>query len=78
MVETYQVAWADGHLPGPVPIPEMLVLPGVSFAKEDGFPIGTAGFSMIEVTLGEDFPGQRFMLFPGDNEILVCPWHTMQ
>ena len=78
MVETYQVAWADGHPPGRVPIPGMLVLPGISFAKEDGFPIGTAGISMIEVSLGENFPGQRFMLFPGDNEILVCPSHTMQ
>jgi len=22
--------------------------------------------------IGEDFPGQRFMLLPGDTEILVC------
>jgi hypothetical protein len=36
-------------------------------------PIGPAGISMIEASIGEDFPGQRFMLFPRDNEILVCP-----
>jgi hypothetical protein len=73
MVETYQVALVDGHAPGRLPVREMLRQPGVSFVKEDGLPIGPAGISMIEASIGEDFPGQRFMLFPRDNEILVCP-----
>ena len=73
MVETYQVALVDGHPPGRLPVREMLRQPGVSFVKEDGLPIGPAGISMIEASIGEDFPGQRFMLFPRDNEILVCP-----
>jgi hypothetical protein len=73
MVETYQVAMADGHPPGRLPVREMLRQPGVSFVKEDGLPIGPAGISMIEASIGEDFPGQRFMLFPWDNEILICP-----
>jgi hypothetical protein len=73
MVETYQVAMADDHPPGRLPVRETLRQPGVSFVKEDGLPIGPVGISMIEVSIGEDFPGQRFMLFPWDNEILVCP-----
>ena len=73
MVEVYQVAMADAHPPGRLPVREMLRQPGVSFVKEDGLPIGPAGISMIEASIGEDFPGQRFMLLPRDNEILVCP-----
>ena len=73
LVGTYQVAMVDDHPPGRLPVREMLKQPGVSFVKEDGLPIGPAGVSMIEASIGEDFPGQRFMLFPRDNEILVCP-----
>jgi hypothetical protein len=73
MVPVYQVAMAHDHAPGRLPVREMLRQPGVSFVKEDGLPIGPAGFSMIEVSIGENFPGQRFMLFPDDNEILYCP-----
>jgi len=73
MVPAYQVAVAYDHAPGRVPVREMLRQPGVSFVKEDGLPIGPAWFSMIEVSIGENFPGQRFMLFPDDNEILYCP-----
>ena len=73
MVESYQVARVDGHPPGRLPVREMLRQPGVSFVKEDGLPLGPAGISMVEASIGEDFPGQRFMLFPGDNEFLVCP-----
>jgi hypothetical protein len=72
MVESYQVALVDNHPPGRLPVTEMLRQPGVSFVKEDGLPIGPAGISMIEVSIGEDFPGQRFMLLPGDNEIVLC------
>jgi len=72
MVSVYQVSLTDDHPPGRVPVREMLRQPGVSFVKEDGLPIGPAGISMIEVSVGEDFPGQRFMLFPGDNEIVLC------
>jgi hypothetical protein len=78
MVETYQVALVDGHAPGRLPVREMLRQPGVSFVKEDGLPIGPAGISMIEASIGEDFPGQRFMLFPRDNEILVCPTESIR
>jgi hypothetical protein len=73
MVEVYQVAVAYTHAPGRVPVGEMLRQPGVSYVKEDGVPIGPAGISIMEANVGEDFPGQRFMLRPGDNEILVCP-----
>jgi hypothetical protein len=73
MVRNYQVAMVDGHPPGRLSVREMLRQPGVSFVKEDGLPIGPAGISMIEASIGEDFPGQRFMLFPWDNEILICP-----
>jgi hypothetical protein len=78
MVETYQVALTDAHPPGRLPVGEMLRQPGVSFVKEDGLPIGPVGISMIESSIGEDFPGQRFMLFPWDNEILVCPSESIQ
>jgi hypothetical protein len=78
MVETYQVAMTDAHPTGRLPVWEMLRQPGVSFVKEDGLPIGPAGISMIEAAIGEDFPGQRFMLFPRDNEILVCPSKSIQ
>jgi len=73
MVPVYQVAMAHDHAPGRLPVREVLRQPGVSFVKEDGLPIGPAGFSMIEVSIGENFPGQKFMLFPDDNEILYCP-----
>jgi hypothetical protein len=73
MVPIYQVAMAHDHAPGRLPVREMLRQPGVSFVKEDGLPIGPAGFSVIEVSIGEDFPEQRFLLFPTDNEILYCP-----
>jgi hypothetical protein len=73
MVPVYEVAMAHGHAPGRLPVREMLRQPGVSFVKEDGLPIGPAGFSVIEVSIGENFPGQKFMLFPDDNEILYCP-----
>jgi hypothetical protein len=72
MVPVYQVSLTDDHPPGRVPVREMLRQPGVSFVKEDGLPIGPAGISMIEASIGEDFPGQRFMLLPGDNEIVLC------
>jgi len=72
MVRSYQVPLVDTHAPGRLPVSEMLRQPGVSFVKEDGLPIGPAGISMIEVSIGEDFPGQRFLLFPGDNEIVLC------
>ena len=58
---------------GSQPVREMLRQPGVSFVKEDGLPLGSVGISLVEASIGEDFPGQRFMLFPGDNEFLVCP-----
>jgi hypothetical protein len=73
MVPVYEVAMAYDHAPGRLPVREMLRQPGVSFVKEDGLPIGPAGFSVIEVSIGENFPGQKFMLFPDDNEILYCP-----
>jgi hypothetical protein len=73
MVRSYQVALTDDHAPGRLPVREMLRQPGISFVKEDGLPIGPAGVSMIEASIGEDFPAQRFVLFPRDNEILVCP-----
>jgi hypothetical protein len=73
MVESYQVAKVDGHPPGRLPVREMLRQPGISFVKEDGLPLGSVGISMVEASIGEDFPGQQFMLFPGDNEFLVCP-----
>jgi hypothetical protein len=72
------MAIVDGHPPGRLPVREMLGQPGVSFVKEDGLPIGPAGISMIEANIGEDFPGQRFMLFPRDNEILVCPTESIR
>jgi hypothetical protein len=78
MVAVYQVVMTDAHTPGRVPVREMLRQPGVSFVKEDGLPIGPAGISMIEASIGENFPGQRFMLFPGDNEILVCPFGNIR
>ncbi len=78
VIPDYRVALTDAHAAGRVPVRDMLTQPGVSFVKADGLPIGPAGISMMEATIGEDFPGQRFMLLPGDNEILVCPWHTIQ
>jgi hypothetical protein len=72
MVSVYQVAMADDHPPGRLPVREMLRQPGVSFVKEDGLPIGPAGISMVEASIGEDFPAQRFMIFPGENEIVLC------
>ena len=73
MVESYQVALVDGHPPGRLPVREMVRQPEVSFVKEDGLPLGLVGISMAEASIGEDFPGQRLMLFPGDNEFLICP-----
>ena len=73
MVSVYQVAVAYTHAPGRVPVGEMLRQPGVSFFKEDGVPIGPAGISIMEASIEEEFPGQRFMLLPWDDEILVCP-----
>jgi len=58
---------------GRVAIGEALRLPGISFVKVDGIPIGPAGISMIEVAIGEDFPGERFMLLPGKVDIVLCP-----
>ena len=78
MVELYQVAVAYTHPPGRVPVGEMLRQPGASFVKEDGVPIGLAGVSIMEASIGENFPAQRFMLLPGDNEILVCPLESIQ
>jgi hypothetical protein len=73
MVESDQVARVGDHPPGRLPVREMLKQPGVSFVKEDRLPLGPAEILMVEASIGEDFPGQRFMLFPGDNEFLVCP-----
>ena len=58
---------------GRVAIGEALKVPGVSFVKVDGIPIGPAGISMIEVAIGEKFPGERFMLLPGKVDIVLCP-----
>ena len=51
MFETYQVAMADDHPPGRLPVREMLRQPGVSFVKENGLPIGVAGISIVEASI---------------------------
>ena len=62
-----------GEGSGRVAIMKALEAPGVSSVRVDGIPIGPAGVSMIEVAIGEDFPGERFMLLPGRVDIVLCP-----